>query len=270
MKLKNHSILKKIQCLALSVFMSASMCITSMADTNSDMYTYNLSDLDVAVTVTEDLVGFTQNMTSNNSYLDKIGASDVEEVRAALQLNNIYLELIPKEGDVNYEILVSGKNAPAGASDFNKISQSELQEYFNEYIESAKNLKESTDVVTETITSSGIVQINNVNYFMTEVTSVSGNLVTVYLKKYYTIMQGKAVVFTLQTNQQAITDEMDKMLTDIINTVDYKPIKKTIMDNPFFVEIMTSFLSLLLFVGVLALILFLMLRAGKNKKRKGI
>lgn len=270
MKLKNHSILKRIQCLALSVFMSASMCITSMADTNSDTYTYNLSDLDVAVTVTEDLVGFTQNMTSNNSYLDKIGASDVEEVRAALQLNNIYLELIPKEGDVDYEILVSGKNAPAGASDFNKISQSELQEYFNEYIESAKNLKESTDVVTETITSSGIVQVNNVNYFMTEVTSVSGNLVTVYLKKYYTIMQGKAVVFTLQTNQQAITDEMDKMLTDIINTADYKPIKKTIMDNPFFVEIMTSFLSLLLFVGVLALILFLMLRAGKNKKRKGI
>lgn len=267
MKLKKHSILKKLQCLAVSVFMTASMCVTALADTNSDTYTYNLADLDVAVTVTEDLVGFTQNMTSNNSYLDKIGASDVEEVRAALQLNNIYLELIPKEGDVDYEILLSGKNAPTGASNFNELSQSELEEYFNEYIESAKSLKESTDAVTETITSSAIVQLNNVNYFMTEVTSVSGNLVTVYLKKYYTIMQGKAVVFTLQTNQPAITEKMDNMLTDIINTADYKPIKKTIMDNPFFVEITTSFLSLLLFVGVLALILFLMLRVGKKKKK---
>ncbi len=267
MKLKKHSILRKLQCLAVSVFMTASMCVTAMADTSSDTYTYNLADLDVAVTVTEDLVGFTQNMTSNNSYLDKIGASDVEEVRAALQLNNIYLELIPKEGDVDYEILLSGKKAPTGASNFDEISQSELEEYFNEYIESAKNLKESTDAVTETITDSGIVKLNNVNYFMTEVTSVSGNLVTVYLKKYYTIMQGKAVVFTLQTNQPAITEKMNNMLTDIINTADYKPIKKTIMDNPFFVEIMTSFLSLLLFVGVLALILFLMLRVGKKKKR---
>ena len=76
---------------------------------NSDTYTYKMPDLDLAVTVSNDLVGFTQNTTSNNSYLEKIGASDVEQVRALLMVNNIYLELIPKEGDITYEILVSGK-----------------------------------------------------------------------------------------------------------------------------------------------------------------
>lgn len=257
--------LKSVQVFVLCIVMLSSMVMTAMAA--SDTYTYNLADLDVAVTVTEDLVGFTQNMTSNNSYLEKIGASDVEEVRAALQLNNIYLELIPKEGEINYEILVSGKNAPDGISDFNNVSQSELEDYFKDYISGAQTLKESTTAVTETITGSSIEKIGDVNYFVTDVTSVSGNLVTVYLKKYYTIMQGKSVVFTLQTNQQAITSDMEKMLTDIIKTADYKPIKKTIMDNPFFVEITTTFLSLLLVVAVLALILFLMLRAGKKKKR---
>lgn len=257
--------LKSVQAFVLCMVMLSSMVMTAMAA--SDTYTYNLADLDVAVTVTEDLVGFTQNMTSNNSYLEKIGASDVEEVRAALQLNNIYLELIPKEGEINYEILVSGKNAPDGISDFNNVSQSELEDYFKDYISGAQTLKESTTAVTETITGSSIEKIGDVNYFVTDVTSVSGNLVTVYLKKYYTIMQGKSVIFTLQTNQHAITSDMEKMLTDIIKTADYKPIKKTIMDNPFFVEITTTFLSLLLVVAVLALILFLMLRAGKKKKR---
>ena len=39
---------------------------------NSDTYTYKMPDLDLAVTVSNDLVGFTQNTTSNNSYLEKI------------------------------------------------------------------------------------------------------------------------------------------------------------------------------------------------------
>jgi hypothetical protein len=80
-------------------------------------------------------------------------------------------------------------------------------------------------------------------------------------------MQDKAVTFTLQTNSEAITDEMNQTITDIIKTAEYKPIKKKLLDNPFVAEILTTFLSLLLFVGVLALILYLMIRAGKKPKK---
>jgi hypothetical protein len=184
-----------------------------------------------------------------------------------MQLNNIYLELIPKEGDVNFEILVSGKDAPSGASNFNELSQSELTEYFNQYISQSEELKSSSTVISETITASNIENISGVNYFVTEVTSVSGNLVTVYVKKYYTIMQDKAVTFTLQTNGEAITDEMNTTINDIIKTADYKPIRKKLLDSPFVTEILTTFFSLLLFVGVLALILYLMIRAGKKPKK---
>jgi hypothetical protein len=265
MNRKFSSLFKKIACISASAIISVASTVTAFAD--SGTYTYSLADIDVAVTVTNDLVGFTQNVTSNNSYLDKIGADDVEEVRAAMQLNNIYLELIPKEGDVDFEILVSGKDAPSGASNFNELSQSELTEYFNSYIAQSEELKSSSTVISETITSSAIENIGDVNYFVTEVTSVSGNLVTVYVKKYYTIMQNKAVTFTLQTNSEAITDEMNQTITDIIKTAEYKPIKKKLLDNPFVAEILTTFLSLLLFVGVLALILYLMIRAGKKPKK---
>ena len=155
---------------------------------NSDTYTYKMPDLDLAVTVSNDLVGFTQNTTSNNSYLEKIGASDVEQVRALLMVNNIYLELIPKEGDITYEILVSGKNAPSQVPNFNEVSDDVLKGYFDEYIDSANTQKNEETNIKETITDSYIEKLNGINYFVTEVTSVSGNLVTVYLKKYYTVM----------------------------------------------------------------------------------
>ena len=234
---------------------------------NSDTYTYKMPDLDLAVTVSNDLVGFTQNTTPNNSYLEKIGASDVEQVRALLMVNNIYLELIPKEGDITYEILVSGKNAPSQISNFNEVSDDVLKGYFDEYIVSANTQKNEETNIKETITDSYIEKLNGTNYFVTEVTSVSGNLVTVYLKKYYTVMQGKAVTFTLQTNQETLTPGMSQILSDIINTADYKPIKKSIFDNPFLIEITTSFLSLLLFAGFLALILFIIIKANKRKKK---
>ena len=80
-------------------------------------------------------------------------------------------------------------------------------------------------------------------------------------------MQGKAVTFTLQTNQETLTPGMSQILSDIIYTADYKPIKKSIFDNPFLIEITTSFLSLLLFAGFLALILFIIIKANKRKKK---
>lgn len=247
---------------------SPAMTTAYAADNAAGRFTYKFSDIALTLTVTEDLVGFTQNMTSNNSYLDKIGADDVEEVRAALQMNNIYLELIPKEGDINYEILVSGKNAPSGASNFDSISNETLNEYFNDYIAESESRKSDTSVITETIDASSIETINGVNYFCTEVTSVSGNAVTVHVKKLYTIMQDKAITYTLQTTQPSITDDMSTMLTDIISTAEYSPVKGSILENAFFVEIMTSLVSMLVFVGILALILYLMIRAGKRKKRK--
>ena len=56
--------------------------------------------------------------------------------------------------------------------------------------------------------SKNIDKINGVTYFVTDVTSIANNDVTVYLRKYYTIMRGKAISFSLQTNQSVLTDNM--------------------------------------------------------------
>lgn len=113
----------------------------------------------------------------------------------------------------------------SGASNFDSISSDTLNEYFSEYISESESSKSDTSVITETIDSSSIETINVVNYFCTEVTSVSGNAVTVHVKKLYTIMQGKAITYMLQTTQPYITDDMSTMLTGIISTAEYSTVK---------------------------------------------
>ena len=272
--LKNTSRFKKLCKSAAAVLIGLQLAITSLvpvmaedislSDT-SKASTYKIADLDVAVTVSDDLVCFTQNVTSNNSYLDLIGADDVEQLRALMKVNNIYLEIIPKQ-NVTYEILLSGKDAPSGVESLNDLSDDELQSSFKSYVESRDNTK--NEIVTENITNSYIDKINGVTYFVTDVTSIANNDVTVYLRKYYTFMRGKAISFSLQTNQSVLTDNMKTELENIVKTTEYKNIKKSIFDNPIYSEIMTTVLSLLLPIAILALIVFFITNSAKRKKKK--
>ncbi len=237
---------------------------TQSTESSNRYSTFNLADIDVAVTISNDLVTFTQNVTSNNSYLEKIGAEDVEQLRALMKVNNIYLEIIPKD-EVIYEILVSGKDAPQNYINFNEMDKDTLESQFQHYVDTWANI--SNDSVTETITNSFIDTLNGTNYYVTDITSVANNDVTIYVRKYYTIMQGKAVSFAIQTNQSELTQDMKNQLKEIVNTAEYKDIQKSWRDTPFYTEILSTVLSLLLPIVILSLITYLTIRASKKKKR---
>ncbi len=237
---------------------------TQSTESSNRYSTFNLADIDVAVTISNDLVTFTQNVTSTNSYLEKIGAEDVEQLRALMKVNNIYLEIIPKD-EVIYEILVSGKDAPNNYINFNEMDKDTLESQFQHYVDTWANI--SNDSVTETITNSFIDTLNGTNYYVTDITSVANNEVTIYVRKYYTIMQGKAVSFAIQTNQSELTQDMKNQLKEIVNTAEYKDIKKSWRDTPFYTEILSTVLSLLLPIVILSLITYLTIRASKKKKR---
>ena len=181
-----------------------------------------------------------------------------------MKVNNIYLEIIPKD-EVIYEILVSGKDAPNNYINFNEMDKDTLESQFQHYVDTWANI--SNDSVTETITNSFIDTLNGTNYYVTDITSVANNEVTIYVRKYYTIMQGKAVSFAIQTNQSELTQDMKNQLKEIVNTAEYKDIKKSWRDTPFYTEILSTVLSLLLPIVILSLITYLTIRASKKKKR---
>lgn len=243
---------------------TASASDISISDTSS-VSTYKLADIDVQVSVSNDLVCFTQNVTSNNSYLELIGANDVEELRALMKVNNIYLEIIPRE-NVTYEILLSGKDAPSGVNALNELSEEDIQANFEAYVANSDNRENGS--VTENVTNSFIERINGVVYYVTDITSVANNDVVIYLRKYYTIMQGKAISFSLQTNQSSLTDNMKIELENIVKTAEYKDIKKSIFDNPIYSEISATIITLLLPIGILALITFIIIKSTKRKTKK--
>ena len=118
--------------------------------------------------------------------------------------NNIYLEAIPKTTDINYEILINGKNADSDVKNFNETDDASLLSQFDEYVKTCDNIDNSS--VTENVTSSQLYKNDTTSYFVVDVKSVSNNKVTTYVKKYYTVMMGKSITYTIQSNGSEISD----------------------------------------------------------------
>lgn len=235
------------------------------ADVEYNSYKYKFPDLDLQIMATDELVCFTRNVTSNNSYLELIGVSNVEELRTTMEAQNVYFEAVPRQ-NVNYEIIISGNKLSNNSFDsLSDLSDEEVTELFQSYIEGCGR---QTDTITETVDSSEIYKHNGVIYFKTDITSVSKTLVTVKQRKYYTIMQGKYICFALQTTDKTISEKMDNQLSDILHSAQYKNIDKTIADNPLFTEILTSVITLMAPIAILGIIFFLLIRMTSKKKIK--
>lgn len=78
-----------------------------------------------------------------------------------------------------------------------------------------------------------IEHVNGIPYFVTSVKSVANNQVTVYMKKYYTVMQGNAISFFIQSNGEEIDSATAQLLTDVVTSAQYKTIHKSILENAF-------------------------------------
>ena len=165
---------------------------------------YKFSAIDLKLKVPEELICFTQTTTGNNAYLKDIGAQDANEVQNSMKASNIYLEAFSK--DLSYEIAVVGMKAGSSLSNLDELDENQLSSMFLQYIDS-ENAKQE-DGLTETMTGKAIDIINDRPYFRTEVTSVSDEKQTIYTRKYYTVARGYIYMYSLQSKDNEITDEM--------------------------------------------------------------
>jgi uncharacterized membrane protein len=252
--------MKKIKALLMTFLLMITLFVTTAQAATTE---YKFADIDVSVSVPNDLITFTRSVTSNNANLDLLGVDDVEELRALMKINNVYLEAVPS--DVSYELIISGKDS--NNSDFNTLSDSDLDTLFKEYIAASDNI--DNDHVTEKVTDSSIQRENNAVYFVTDVTSVSNNDITIYMKKYYTVMLGKAVSFSIQSNGQELTDEMQQILLDVVRSANYKTIHKSIFENEYVSEIIATIITLAVPIAILAVVVYFVTKS-KTKSKKQI
>ena len=212
---------------------------------------YKFSAIDLKLKVPEKLICFTQTTTGNNAYLKDIGAEDANEVQNSMKASNIYLEAFSK--DISYEIAVVGMKAGSSLSNLDELDENQLSGMFLQYIDS-ENAKQE-DGLTETMTGKAIDIINDRPYFRTEVTSVSDEKQTIYTRKYYTVARGYIYMYSLQSKDNEITDEMINDIRYIINSAQYT-------------ETLSTILTAAIPIAILAAIYLLITRVGRKSRAK--
>ena len=249
----------------VSVMIIFSTLTTAFAATEIIGTQYKFSDISLTVVVPSELACLTRSTTNNNSYVSKVGADDVAPLQSLMRTNNVYLEAVPD--DVSYEIAISGKKVSADKlKNFTDMSDEELEEVYNQYVETCTNIDNNN--IEETVTASKIETINDQPYFVIDVTSISSKKVTVYVKKYYTVSQGIAYTYQLQSNGNEINDGMSSNLEFIVNSAKYQKVKKSIWENGTFTELLSSIITIAAPIALLAIIFYFLNRAARKSKSK--
>lgn len=251
--LKFNKILKR----AFAGILSAIFIIGGSSAYYAATKEYSFSALNTQVNIPSELSVFTRSVTSADPGLDLIDTT-ADKLHVMFEQYNIYLEAFPS--DVSYEIVVSGNDAPEDAKNFNEIGNSLLNEQLQDY--KAKCEAVDTDEINDVTTYKN----NTTNYFQTDFKSVS-NGVTVYVRKYYTIMQGKEISFTIQSNGKELTDEQISQLQEIVDGAQFKEIKESITESPIFTEITGYLIGILITVAVLGGLVYVVNKSNKKQKR---
>lgn len=249
--MKLNKVIKKFCCILLTTVLLFGFAEASYAATK----TYSFSDLDIEIQIPTELAVFTRNVTSADKNLELIHAS-ADQLRVKFQQYGIYLEAFPN--DVTYELVVSGKTVSEELKAFNTLSETELSDGLQAYKEKCQSVE------TDELLGVSIYKNDTTSYYIAEVKSVS-NDVTVYIKKYYTIMQGKEINFTIQSKLSPVSLEQSNQLQAVVDSAVYKPIDSSITDSPIFSELTGYFVGFLITVVILGAFIFVMSRSTRKK-----
>lgn len=225
---------------------------------------YKFSDIDLVITVPSELICLTRTTTNNNAYLSKIGAEDAQDLKTLMITNNIYLEAIPE--DISYEIAVYGKKASQELKNLNEITNSELKELFEQYI--AAETAIDNEYLTETLNASEIQTINNIPYFVTDVTTMTKLRNVVYVKKFYTVVNGYIYSYAIQSDGKVINSSMTSLLSQILNSARYTPVRNSIMESGLFTELLSTIITIGTPIAILAVIFALINKVGNKNRAK--
>ena len=250
--MKLNKILKRLFCSLLTItFIMGGACVSY-----AEARTYSFSDLDIEIQVPSELAIFTRNVTSADKSLELINTTS-DELLVMFQEHVIYLEAFPT--DVSYELVVSGKAVSQDVKDFNTLSETELNQGLQSYKDKCESVE--TDEIIDVTTYKN----NSTTFYRVDLKTVS-NDIAVYVQKYYTVMQGKELNFTVQSKDTAITDVQANQLKAVVDSTIYKQVDSSIFESPIFTELSGYLFGLVITVGVLGGLIYLVTKSTKKKK----
>lgn len=164
--------------------------------------TYELDNLDMEITFSDDWYVFTRDNLENNSDLDYLGVSK-EYMETVFENAEAYIDAAPKDFSVEFFLRIRN------AEDVNNLSN-----YSDEDVEELA--KEVAKLVE---TKEYTTYKNDYKYVITRYPDVLDGQ-TYNIISYYTIVNGKGYTFTLQKIGE-LTEEEETIMKNIIDTVSY-------------------------------------------------
>lgn len=258
--LKNRFI-KNLLCVITTAAISLSSLTGVFADNSANHFKF--SDIDLKIDVPSELICFTRTTTNNNSYLEKLGVDDATVLTNNMIANKIYLEAVPQ--DVSYEIALYGNTASKGLENLNELSEDDLNSLYDEYIASQSSI--DNDYIEEELESNELVKINDIPYFVTNIKSVS-NDVTVYSRKYYTVVRGYIYTYSIQSKTNRVSDDMINNVVSILESAQYVKVNKSPLQSTIVTETLSNIITVGVPILLLALIIFILTKVGPKGRAK--
>ncbi|MFR4338058.1 MAG: hypothetical protein ACLT33_08495 [Lachnospira pectinoschiza] len=104
---------------------------------------------------------------------------------------------------------------------------------------------------------------------MTDVYSLS-NDVTVYTRKYYTVVRGYIYTYAIQSKTDKVSDDMNNNLVSIINSAKYQKVKNSPLQNAVFTETLSNIITVGVPILILLVILLVITKVGPKGRAKRV
>lgn len=220
---------------------------------------FKISAINLIVDVTDELNVITRNVANGDEELDILQADAIELQNSFIQ-NNVYLNAFPD--DLSYEIIISSTQIHSSepTSDFATLAI----EDFDDYISSVENefLANGTDELLDI----GIYT-NDTSKYVKTISHSTTNDNSIYVLKYYTVMNGFNYNYIMQTNDLEINPELTDTLLSIVDSAQYTQVQSSITESGLFMEIYQTFIGFGLTVLILGAIMFFVLKSTKKPQK---
>lgn len=236
--------------LLFTTIMIMSISITAYAKDT----TQKISAINVSVTVPDGLYYLTRNVSEGNRAVEILDASP-EELYAVYQQKGIYLDIFPE--DIAYEIVLCANKTTD--SNTTKMTDEELTAYENNLKKEYENMEHEELLYVSQYSAASADYIVTSSYY-------SDDNVTTYATKYYTVKDGFAYNYILQTNGTETTDEQINVLNSIVGSAQYEKLHSSITESPVYSLVMEYIIGGGISVAALLAIAYLLNRSAKKNK----
>lgn len=217
---------------------------------------YAISAIDLIVNVSDELNVLTRNVSEGHPALQILEGANAVDLRNSFIQNNIYLNAFPD--DLKYEIIITATNVNNdSAKNFSELENNEFEAYCKQLTESFESSEH------EELLDISIYENDTTKYVVTHTHNTNNNI-SVYAKRYYTVMNGFNYNYILQTDDIEITSELEENFLEIINSANYTKVDASITESGIFMEMYETFIGFGLTVLILGTILFLSTRPTKK------